>query len=339
MQVQRFTPLLVIVIAAFGLVSSSVLCAQHSAVTLQFNVPYQCSNGKTLTVRSCEMRESVEMCAYDRSLTGQPLHPAYVRRSTLENWLRNCQPMPGQASARPPANPTTTTAGTNQSGPPKIGMAPGSTPAATAQPTNPPYLAEFPSVERVKSEMQGKDAMDTAARQMGAFWQLQEIIKGMSGLRWTTNALTPDEERLLGQYAAGYQAASQPYANYPDRPAWYRAHAFYETNRDFRDELFRRLLNPGIQAQWAQITGDTRARVEASKAQRQIQTGAPGLPASGSRGDEAAQAVGNLIQGMGRWRWVIERTFAWLNQFRRLRVRYEKRADIHEAFFATRSTM
>jgi transposase len=25
---------------------------------------------------------------------------------------------------------------------------------------------------------------------------------------------------------------------------------------------------------------------------------------------------------------VVERTFAWLNQFRRLRVRYEKRADI-----------
>jgi transposase len=35
---------------------------------------------------------------------------------------------------------------------------------------------------------------------------------------------------------------------------------------------------------------------------------------------------------LGRWRWVVERTFAWLNQFRRLRVRYEKRGDIHEAF-------
>ena len=36
--------------------------------------------------------------------------------------------------------------------------------------------------------------------------------------------------------------------------------------------------------------------------------------------------------GLGRWRWVVERTFAWLNQFRRLRVRCEKRADIHLAF-------
>jgi hypothetical protein len=34
----------------------------------------------------------------------------------------------------------------------------------------------------------------------------------------------------------------------------------------------------------------------------------------------------------GYWQWVVERTFAWLNQFRRLRIRYEKRADIHEAF-------
>jgi transposase len=38
--------------------------------------------------------------------------------------------------------------------------------------------------------------------------------------------------------------------------------------------------------------------------------------------------------GLGRWRWVVERTFAWLNQFRRLRVRYDKRTDIHEAFLA-----
>jgi len=38
--------------------------------------------------------------------------------------------------------------------------------------------------------------------------------------------------------------------------------------------------------------------------------------------------------GLRRWRRVVERTFAWLNQFRRLRVRYEKRADMHEAFLS-----
>ncbi len=34
---------------------------------------------------------------------------------------------------------------------------------------------------------------------------------------------------------------------------------------------------------------------------------------------------------LGRHRWVVERTFAWLNRMRRLTVRYERRADIHEA--------
>jgi len=34
---------------------------------------------------------------------------------------------------------------------------------------------------------------------------------------------------------------------------------------------------------------------------------------------------------LGRHRWVVERTLAWLNQYRRLRVRYERRDDIHEA--------
>jgi hypothetical protein len=29
---------------------------------------------------------------------------------------------------------------------------------------------------------------------------------------------------------------------------------------------------------------------------------------------------------------VVERTLSWLHQHRRLRIRYERRADIHEAF-------
>jgi len=35
---------------------------------------------------------------------------------------------------------------------------------------------------------------------------------------------------------------------------------------------------------------------------------------------------------LGTRRWVVERSFAWLNQIRRLRLRYEKRADMHLAF-------
>jgi len=46
------------------------------------------------------------------------------------------------------------------------------------------------------------------------------------------------------------------------------------------------------------------------------------LPAKGTDEDRA----------LGTVRWVVERTIAWLHQFRRLRVRYERRADIHQAF-------
>ena len=35
--------------------------------------------------------------------------------------------------------------------------------------------------------------------------------------------------------------------------------------------------------------------------------------------------------GLGRHRWVVERTFAWLHNFKRLLVRYERRGDIHHA--------
>jgi len=38
--------------------------------------------------------------------------------------------------------------------------------------------------------------------------------------------------------------------------------------------------------------------------------------------------------GLGRCRWVVERTFAWLQHFKRLLVRYDRRDEIHEAFLA-----
>ena len=43
--------------------------------------------------------------------------------------------------------------------------------------------------------------------------------------------------------------------------------------------------------------------------------------------------------GLGKKRWVVERSFAWLHDLRRLRVRYERRADIHEAFLKLACTL
>lgn len=41
---------------------------------------------------------------------------------------------------------------------------------------------------------------------------------------------------------------------------------------------------------------------------------------------------GDSSRGLGKARWPVERTFAWLHQFRRLRIRWDKRAEIHQAF-------
>ena len=38
--------------------------------------------------------------------------------------------------------------------------------------------------------------------------------------------------------------------------------------------------------------------------------------------------------GLGAARWVVERTFAHLHQFKRLLIRYERRAELHEAMLA-----
>lgn len=52
------------------------------------------------------------------------------------------------------------------------------------------------------------------------------------------------------------------------------------------------------------------------------------------RGIKARIARGGVdsSERLGRYRWVVERTLSWLNRYRRLTVRYERRDDIHQAF-------
>ncbi len=51
-------------------------------------------------------------------------------------------------------------------------------------------------------------------------------------------------------------------------------------------------------------------------------------------GSEIARRQTEHGSGLGRARWVVERTFAWLHHFKRLLVRYDRRHEIHEAFLA-----
>ncbi|SFG34297.1 Transposase DDE domain-containing protein [Methylobacterium gossipiicola] len=56
---------------------------------------------------------------------------------------------------------------------------------------------------------------------------------------------------------------------------------------------------------------------------------------SAGRGGSSRASPEKAIESsekLGRHRWVVERTHAWFNRFRRLPIRYERRADIYEAF-------
>ena len=43
--------------------------------------------------------------------------------------------------------------------------------------------------------------------------------------------------------------------------------------------------------------------------------------------------------GLGKFRWFIERTLSWFKQFRRLRIRYERRAGFYYAFWKLASAI
>lgn len=87
--------------------------------------------------------------------------------------------------------------------------------------------------------------------------------------------------------------------------------------RRFRDRVVDRAV--GLTALWE--TGPTTRSASA-------------MPCVSATSCPCSQCAIPDIGWLGRWRWVVERTFAWLNQFRRIRVRYERRADIHEAFLS-----
>jgi transposase len=59
------------------------------------------------------------------------------------------------------------------------------------------------------------------------------------------------------------------------------------------------------------------------------------------RGIQPILAKRNTEHGSGLrvFRWVVERTNSRLHQFRRLRVRFERRADIHRAFLTLGCTV
>ena len=77
---------------------------------------------------------------------------------------------------------------------------------AQAPPASGDYTAAMPSVEKVKAQVKGTDATDTAARQLAVFSYLQTYISRIKDARKYGGPFTPGEQKLLGDYA---RAAAQ----------------------------------------------------------------------------------------------------------------------------------
>lgn len=142
-----------------------------------------------------------------------------------------------------------------------------------AQAANSPYIGQFPAIEDVKAKIKGTDALDTAARQIGAFWQLRKIVEQMSGFRYYQNRLTPEEGRLIGQYNLGYQQAEAAYTGQVDRPTWHKMQSKYTYSDELREELFEKLLTPQIRELWAATEGNTNKAVADGQRRREQEGG------------------------------------------------------------------
>ncbi len=223
-----------LVVIIVGLMAAHMVAsAQEPPKLPPFNTPYSCPDGLTYTVLSCQVRGRLEMCTFQTQKDGGQPNNSYTTRAQLSRRLQSCQPL--QASQ------------------------PGS-----AQAMDPPYLSEMPSVERVTREIQGKDSIDTAARQAGAFWQLRQVIYDIAlSQRRTDRQHTPDERRLANAYYAAYYSVWQPLEKSlsQDRPRLFKLQG-YTADREFLDEALTRLGAASVRAEYARAKGIFVARHE-----------------------------------------------------------------------------
>jgi hypothetical protein len=152
-----------------------------------------------------------------------------------------------------------------------LALALGSAPLA-AQATNPPYLAEFPTVAKVKQVMTDPDPRERALKQLGALWQLQEVIKQLSGHR-EFRGLLPDEANLVQSYYAAHyyvgkaidSAYPGPYGNW-GTVSGNTPYRYMRSDPRFGIEgiaTFRLLLNPTIQTAFYTSVGADKAKIAA----------------------------------------------------------------------------
>jgi hypothetical protein len=120
-----------------------------------------------------------------------------------------------------------------------------------SQATNPPYLAEFPAVDKVAQAMKTADPDETAARQMAALQQLIKIVQDMAGPRILKSGYTPDENKFRTNYNAAYYKIAQSNPKY----GGFTAMRNLDISTQFRNELIAKTFNSSFADEYAKAVG------------------------------------------------------------------------------------
>jgi hypothetical protein len=234
----------IIACVMLGLTAATAVNAQQPVPQLE--TPYDCA-GITITFHRCGNVGGQDVCMYRVDIPGgQSVEGNKPRAETMAQ-LKSCKLKPGG----------------------------GVTPSGGA--LNPPYLSEMPPVEKVLQAMKTSDPRETALRQMGAFYQLSEIIATLSGPR-EIRGYMPDEQRILQAYSvAAYKVGQAADAAFPGSYGTEKTlsgNTPYRYSRNdprfgFKDiPVWQTFLSPGLQAQFAKIIGADNAKYEAKVAEQ-----------------------------------------------------------------------
>lgn len=264
-----------------GAVCASIVAAQEA---LQFNVPYRCPDGTDNIITKCETNaRGGEICFWREEKNGQLIVERFNIRSQMDGWLKICKVQSAPA-AKPAAAP---------------GQA---SPASQAgQGTNPPYIADMPSVDRVKKEIQGANPTDTLARQVAVFTYLPQIVeRRRDPNRSVRQPMTPDEQRVVAAYNLAAYELEQAFvrSHSPEEAkAFDVTHGHYEMDPAFYEQWYNRLFSSAFRTGYegVQATKDAQAqaRVDAQRrdnGNRQA-FGSPAAAPAGAPAPAAASAV------------------------------------------------
>lgn len=212
------------------LAESVSLASAQQKTSLELNKPYYCSNGLTVTVTRCVLQNGKEYCAFKVEQNGKFSFQAAQPGEKLAAGVKSCS--------------TTAPKGTPAAAPVQVAV-------KTVQPSNgkpfsPSYLNGMPSVEFVKSQIQGKDATDTLARQVAVFNELPTVITRFQLADRKRYDATPDEQKITGIYQLAAYELEQGYKKThtaAEAQEFLRLHGRYELDSALDREMHVKLFS------------------------------------------------------------------------------------------------